>query len=477
MAVGVLQQPLVTAAALALALGACALGIGRESRLPQLFLVGLGGALAGYAFFGKGFAYLGVFPVFVGELCLALGIAALLVGGGLGVALRSPISWVLAAFMVHGALRTAPYWSSEGVDALRDGVLWGYGAFALLVSAALSRPGWFERALGAYASVLPWFLLWTAPALLVFEMFPGEIPKLPGSGVPVLHVKPGDFGVHLAGGAAFLGLGLHGLVRARRLPRATEWLLWLAGLAGFVAVGSQSRSAMLAVLVALGVVAVKARLGRLLQIVAVAAVVGGVLFTLGLEMNVGSRGRKVSPQQVVANLGSIVGSAARPGLETTREWRKNWWRDIVEYTVLGEYFWSGKGYGINLATEDGYVVDQDRTLRSPHNGTLTVLARSGVPGLTLWVLLHACFGVAMLRAYARANRAGFETWARIDLWILAYWSAFLVNSSFDVFLEGPQGGIWFWSLVGFGLAALRLQHEELARATAWPSWRPGGAST
>ena len=110
--------------------------------------------------------------------------------------------------------------AKEGVDALRDGVLWGYGAFALLVSAALSRPGWFERALGAYASVLPWFLLWTAPALLVFEMFPGEIPKLSGSGVPILHVKPGDFGVHLAGGAAFLGLGLHGLVRARRLPRA-----------------------------------------------------------------------------------------------------------------------------------------------------------------------------------------------------------------------------------------------------------------
>jgi len=30
----------------------------------------------------------------------------------------------------------------------------------------------------------------------------------------------------------------------------------------------------------------------------------------------------------------------------------------------------------------------------------------------------------------------------------------MVNASFDVLLEGPMGGIWFWTVYGVGLAAM-----------------------
>jgi hypothetical protein len=33
-------------------------------------------------------------------------------------------------------------------------------------------------------------------------------------------------------------------------------------------------------------------------------------------------------------------------------------------------------------------------------------------------------------------------------WILGYLAAFVVMTSFDVFLEGPMGGIWFWVMIG-----------------------------
>jgi hypothetical protein len=39
---------------------------------------------------------------------------------------------------------------------------------------------------------------------------------------------------------------------------------------------------------------------------------------------------------------------------------------------------------------------------------------------------------------------------------LSYWLAFMINVSFDVVLEGPHGGIWFWTVYGVGLAALWL---------------------
>lgn len=44
--------------------------------------------------------------------------------------------------------------------------------------------------------------------------------------------------------------------------------------------------------------------------------------------------------------------------------------------------------------------------------------------------------------------------------MLAYWFAFMVNASFDVFLEGPQGGIWFWCLFGFGIALIEVQRHS-----------------
>jgi hypothetical protein len=49
------------------------------------------------------------------------------------------------------------------------------------------------------------------------------------------------------------------------------------------------------------------------------------------------------------------------------------------------------------------------------------------------------------------------------LWILAYWIAILVNGTFDVYLEGPPGGIWFWCVFGFGIAAVQVQRRLPAR--------------
>ena len=48
------------------------------------------------------------------------------------------------------------------------------------------------------------------------------------------------------------------------------------------------------------------------------------------------------------------------------------------------------------------------------------------------------------------------------LFLLAYWLAFMINTAFDVFLEGPMGGIWFWTIYGVGLAALWLYRHDPA---------------
>src|SRR5262249_39446202 len=129
------------------------------------------------------------------------------------------------------------------------------------------------------------------------------------------------------------------------------------------------------------------------------------------------------------------------------------------------YFWDGKGFGINLADDDGFQVvgEYGPPLRSPHNAYMTVLARMGGPGMVLFCGSQVLFGISMILGSLRARRAGAWWWARLDLWILSYWCAFLVNAAFDVYLEGPQGGIWFWCVIGLGIAALETQRRLFAR--------------
>jgi O-antigen ligase len=134
--------------------------------------------------------------------------------------------------------------------------------------------------------------------------------------------------------------------------------------------------------------------------------------------------------------------------------------------VFGQYFWTGKGFGVNLADDDGFQVSSpdQAPLRSPHNVNMTVLARMGLPGVVVWALLQGCFALALIRAYMRARLTHAHRWAKINLWILGYWCAFHVNAAFDVYIEGPHGGIWFWCLMGAGIAVLESQRRESAAA-------------
>jgi hypothetical protein len=93
---------------------------------------------------------------------------------------------------------------------------------------------------------------------------------------------------------------------------------------------------------------------------------------------------------------------------------------------------------------------------------MSVLARMGVPGFLLWILLQAAFALLLLRALLAHRRAGDIQLAAVGAWVLAFWAAIMVNTSFDPYLEGPQGGIWFWALFGLGLVVMRLAPRRQA---------------
>ena len=430
------------------------------------YLVGLGWVLVGYAVAGRGFAYLGVPPLFIGEVALGLGLVALLAVRG-AVAWPRPLGWLavlVAAVAVRAALGV-PRW---GLDAVRDGMLVGYAGFAFVVAGlVLERPERLRDLVVRYGRLVVLVAVVAWPLHFAVRFLPGLFPTWPWApDVTVVQTKPGDLLVHLAGATAFVVVGLG---RGR-----TALLVAVIGAVGTLVV--TSRAGMLAFAVAMGVVVLwkpaVGRAGRFVYLSAFVLVLGVSSYQTDIPLD--GTNRTLSAEQVVDNVRSLVGRSDNPALKGTADWRLAWWGQIVGYTFGGEHFLTGKGFGINLATSDGFQVYEDESLRSPHNSHLTVLARGGVPLFLLWVLVQVLWAVSVAGARRRARRAGQAGWVAFFTVTAALWAAATVNGSFDVYLEGPMGGVWFWTVFGLGLAGAQLQrtHPALLDGLTAPPERP-----
>ncbi len=435
-------------------LHAAAPGWGKARDLNDSYLTLLFLALWGYALMGRGFAYAGIPPIFVGEMVLGLGALAALRAGTLPIVLTSLPGLALAALIAWVTIRTLPYLSAYGFDALRDSVIAIYGAFAFIIAALLverrDRLIAFINSYHGLSSIFPY---------LFFIAFPTSrlanegLPAWPISEIPVIALRAGDSCVHIAGLAAFALLGF------RRVSVLWGVVMFIGAMMAF----SQNRGGMLSVLVACAIVIALMPLSRKLISLGCAALLVIVIgLTADISVPLGTD-RDLSFRQVANNVVTIVASADDQREQGTKEWRMQWWNDIIDYTLHGPYFWTGKGFGLNLAIDDGYQVnDPDLPpLRSPHNGHLTFLARGGVPGLTLWLAVCVSWGVTVMRLFFVARARDDRTWSRFFLFLFAYWIAALINSTFDVALEGPMLGIWFWSLHGLGIGAAILYRAEL----------------
>ena len=422
-------------------------------------------SLLGYAVFGRGWAYVGVPPLFIGELMLLSGVVVLLACTPWWTILEAPPAWPLLALMIWGTVRTLPYLSVHGIDAMRDAVIWGYGTFAFIVFGCLvAAPSMLPRLLSQYCRFIRIFLV-CVPVVAILQLFMGHalprwLPTDMPSGKPPL--DSGLVQVHLGAILAFWSTGLG---RPVALPLV---ILFTANLA---MMGAQCRAGLLAFLAGFLVCVLTRPHARAPRLVLAAAVCGlvvlavtNVRFQVEKE-NPTSPGRErlLSFEQLIKTVASIASDSTEGDLDGTKQWRLDWWATIVDYTIHGDYFWEGKGFGVNLADDDGFQVDlKDHSLRSPHNGHLTILARAGVPGLLLWGLTQLGWAVAVLRFYLKSRLNHHDDWSWLFLVLLVYWLGFMINAAFDVFLEGPMGGIWYWSIYGVGLAGMWIYRRNPA---------------
>ena len=76
--------------------------------------------------------------------------------------------------------------------------------------------------------------------------------------------------------------------------------------------------------------------------------------------------------------------------------------------------------------------------------------------MVLWALVLVFWFGMLMRAMLTARARGQREWANLFLFIACYAAAILINAMFDVVLEGPMQGIWFWCLFGFGVGSVMI---------------------
>jgi len=417
--------------------------------------------LIGYALVGKGFAYLGVPPLYVGEMTMLYGLFALSLTQNWSRVLRTVWLWPLMAMMLWGALRTIPYLSTDGADALRDAAIWIWGLFAIVMSTLIAadpaRLLWLE---GRFRVFAKWLLILAPISFCVSVFADNDLPHTFWADVPYVLVKGGDLIVHLTGIFAFAAL-LGGVSTSLLVPAMIiNLVLYFTGRASMVTFGTGT-----------AIVTALRPKSPLIWGVFSAAVVGLLMlwfFDVHIQSSENEHGREISADQMVSNVSSIFSDTNEENLSGSKAWRLAWWDTIIKYTIHGKYFWQGKGFGVNLADDDGFQVEADHSLRSPHNGHLTMLARGGVPMFALWALCQLTLGYGLVTRAYMAHRRGEKHWFGLLSFLFIYWLAFLINASFDVFLEGPIGGIWFWCVYGVGIGAVWV-HRNCPDSLAEPN--------
>lgn len=412
--------------------------------LRQLSLGFILVVLFGYLSVGRGFAYVGLGPIFVGEI--SLGVAFLVAATSKNQ--RRAIVPVVAAivFVIFGLMRTLPFLGEFGLLAIRDAALYYYILFGVLLYFSLTESE-VRSGLRIIGEAIPFYMAWSF--IQLGNDITGMLPAIQWPGAPVGFwvTKPGDRAVVLAAIAAYVLLGLPKLLGVRRqLPSMVFWSSWI-GFAAVAAIGA--RGGLLALAIALGVVIAYRRSKEMLRMFLIGVAVLIVIVAWNPSIQVGSY-RELSVEQFTANITSIFQPSTENSgsVNQNRDWRLEFWTSIVNDTTQGEHRLFGMGYGVNLATLSGFQINSEHDLRSPHNIFVTVLGRMGMVGLAAWVWLLASFCFVLHRASSRLRKAGDETAAAVMVFGLSFTSAVLMNATFDVYLEGPQGAIPFWCAFG-----------------------------
>jgi hypothetical protein len=405
----------------------------------------LGFLLIGYLGFGRSFAYLGVAPLYIGELTLAAFLVLkprVVLSTWITSLLRpSPLNALALAlfvFMVYGVWQVARGLSNgSGLIYTLKFFVFNYYALYLFLGiwVALQAPDLLPKLI----RILAWVNGIYGILFVVFLRHVDiHLQGSGGTGVPLFSAPIGQAVVVL------------GLLCFERNLRAV-WLVLVLNV--LVSLAWQVRSEWFGL--GLGAIAwgfLTGRLGRVLAIGMAGVVVLGIIELAGIEL-IGRSGDQISLSEnlarVIAPINLELAKQLSPNAvyhAGTAEWRELWWDQIwlsVHSTPMLEAF--GHGYGFDLfglAPAEVRAGQEDWEVRTPHSIFFYALGYTGWVGVVLFALLHLAILRLLWRAFALTGQPVGIVW-----WILGMGRAF-----FEEGFETPFKAIPFYLLMGLCIA-------------------------
>jgi hypothetical protein len=414
--------------------------------------------LLGYLVWKRPFAYIGVPPLFIGEICLGafLLLKPRVVLGTWAASLLRPsplnmLGLTLFIFMAYGVWEAARG-VYNGIDLLYTMKFFIFNYYTLFLFlgtwVALHDPEFLPKLIRIIAWVGGIYGLLYIVALRHAGLY------MPGTTVPMF-AAPGSSPVAI--------LGLLCFVRNLRSP----WVIVVLGLNVLVSLVWQVRAEWLGLALALVVWGLLT--GQLARVVAIGiaglALLGAIeFFDLGLVSRTGGAvslsetlGRFIAPFNL--DLAKAINPQAARHVGTA-EWRELWWQQIwisARSTPMLEAF--GHGYGFNLfglAPPEVRSGQEDWDVRTPHSVFYFALGYTGWVGVGLFALMQLAIFRLLWRSYRITGQP-----AGVVLWV-----ALMAMAHFEASFDAPYEAIPFYLLTGLSLAPALQSRDALAPRAA-----------
>ena len=323
------------------------------------------------------------------------------------------------------------------LDLIRDSFIFQYGWFVFILFLFKDK---IEQVWETLFFIYKWFPFVALLNFILQYFVPFFETVTPFGGIPILLYKNGDMGVQLLISTLLL------LYTFEKKPLKWRVLLSLVIALDFLILASYSRSGIVAFLSSMLCfiyfnkdIQLKSRVRLLLKYLPVILLIVTPIY-INIKVTENFQGRSVGFEQIKNNFSSIIGGTTDATSEDNVVWRLVWWAKILDYSFSAPNFFIGKGLGMSLATDDD-IITLDENLRSPHNFHLNIMARFGILIFLIWTYFLIQVLKPLFKKQLIARR----------LLIGCILLAFLINASFDVFLEGPMGAFPFWTWIGLYL--------------------------
>lgn len=321
------------------------------------------------------------------------------------------------------------------LNVIKDSFVFNYACFTLILFLFIDEKELIWKKIKLIYNLYPFIPLLS---FTVFNLIPSlDTIKIFGD-ITIMNHKHSDMAIHLLISTIFL------LRYNNEKKTNAQYYFILLIIFDFLIIASYSRSGTVSFIVGLLCYlyfnkerVITSSFKQILKSIVVGFIIILPIYA-SIQIQENFQGRTVGFDQLKNNFLSIVSSNddVPATLEDNKIWRLVWWGKIINYSFTPQYFFTGRGLGMSLVKTDG--IDANEDLRSPHNFHLTIMARFGVLVFFLWLYFLYQLFYEFFRRELTGNR----------FLIASILIAFVINASFDVFLEGPMGAFPFWTFIG-----------------------------